>query len=152
MNKKFLGFSFFLISAFLLITPVMAIGPFQALEVGNNENLDGVTGLLVFNDNPSGNTILWSSQGTIMLSMIASKDQGRMNNAIIANIGTLMVMKNNPDYRNKWIYLSGESGPNLYMSHGMLYWFTYGVFGEAAAQHDAAEHPDGVYLQLISAG
>jgi hypothetical protein len=130
----------------------MAIGPFQELEVGKNENLDGVPALLVYNDNPSSNTILWSSKDTIMLSMIASKGQGRMNNAIIADISTLMVMKNNPDYRNKWIYLSGESGPNLFMGHGMLYWFTYGVFGEAAAQHDAEEHPDGTYLQLISTG
>ena len=150
MNKNFLGFSVCLISTVLLITPVMAIGPFQALKVGNNENLIGVTGLLVYNDNPSDNTILWSSQGTIMLSMIASKGQGRMNNAIIADMATLLVMKNNPDYRNKWIYLSGESGPNLYMGHGMLYWFTLGVFGLAAAQNDAAEHPDGIYLQIIN--
>ena len=173
MNGKVSALSAFLIVLALLVSPVLAIGPNNAAEVGNNKNLTGLSGS-VMNDNPSGNTILWGAQGRILLSMIASKGEGRMNNAIIANIGTLAVMFSNPDYANKWIYLSGDGGSNIqqyeftipaypnqqpyiYYStlgeHGILFWFTLVTFGSLeAAQNDALEHPDGVYLQIIVTG
>jgi hypothetical protein len=164
MNGKVSGLSVLLIALALLVSPVLAIGPNNAAEVGNNKNLTGLSGS-VMNDNPSGNTILWGAQGRILLSMIASKGEGRMNNAIIANIGTLAVMFSSPDYANKWIYLSGDGGTNIEQfafttgpyaplgSHGMLFWFTLFTFGSLeAAQNDALEHPDGIYLQIIVTG
>ena len=163
MNIK-LGISVILVTVALLVSPVYAIGPNKAAEVGNNKNLTGVSGSVI-NDNPSGNTILWGAQGRILLSMIASKGEGRMNNAIIANFATLSIMLSNPEFANKWIYLSGDGGSNIEQfafpagpyatlgSHGMLFWFTLFAFGSLeAAQNDALEHPDGIYLQVIATG
>ena len=96
MNRKFLGISVFLVVVALLVSPVVAIGPKKAAEVGNNKNLMGGSGSVI-NDNPSGNTLLWGAQGRILLSMIASKGEGRMNNAIIANFATLSVIFSNPE-------------------------------------------------------
>ena len=161
MNRKFLGISVFLVVVALLVSPVVAIGPKKAAEVGNNKNLMGGSGSVI-NDNPSGNTLLWGAQGRILLSMIASKGEGRMNNAIIANFATLSVIFSNPEYANKWIYLSGDGGSNIEQfafatgpyatlgSHGILFWFTLFAFGSlGAAQNDVLEHPDGIYLQII---
>lgn len=165
MSRKILG----IIAAFIIITvlatPVMAIGPDNAAEVGKNKNLTGFTGQGVMNDNPSGNTILWGAQGRILLSMPATKGTGRMNNAIIANFATFSVMFTDPSYANKWIYLSGDGGSNIEQfafaagpyaalgSHGMLFWFTLIAFGSLeAAQNDALEHSNGVYLQIIVTG
>lgn len=165
MNRKIMGIISALTIMTMLATPVMAIGPDNAAEVGKNKNLNGFGGLGVINDNPSGNTILWGAQGRILLSMIASRGEGRINNAIIANMATLSAMSNNPDYVNKWIYLSGDGGTNIEQfaftagpyaalgSHGMLFWFTLFTFGSLeAAQSDALEHPNGVYIQIIVTG
>lgn len=174
MNRKILGFALASVIIAMLSTPVMALGPNKAAEVGKNKNLTGFTGILVMNDNPSGNTILWGAQGRILLSMPATQGGGKMNNAIIASIATLKVMFTNPDYANKWIYLSGDGGSNIQQyeftippypntfpynyyatlgSHGMLFWFTLATFGSLeVAQNDVIEHPNGIYLQIIFTG
>jgi len=151
--------------------PVMAIGPQQAAEVGNNPHLTYFVGTagaeLTFLETPRDVSFLWINRETqpdvIFYFITAAIGQGRMNNAIVASgANWLDIVLNPTNYLNKWIYLSAESGGNTWNapadspdrgSHGMLYWQLRALgFSHAMALEDALKHPYGVYRLHVRTG
>jgi len=162
MNKKVLVIVVALMALAMLATPVLAIGPENAAEVGNNPNLSILAGHPVL-DNPSGSRIVWS-EDSISLWLDASEANGVMNNAIIADISTLFAMGTSPyPFENKWIYLSGEHYGNTWNNpvddpdsgaHGMFYWLLRFIgFPHSYALATALNRaPDGFYLKINHIG
>jgi len=163
-----------LIMIFPAVAPVMAIGPDQAFDVGNNPNLAVVLGLLQNDRGAAQGVVIWveSSKGYLgkWEFFDASEGEGRMNNAINAGILTLIqggldenaYVSGNPTVNeNKWIFLSPEGSgyqfrfPDtptyheryLLGYHGMIYWLFYLSFGHTPTLADdvAAAHPDGIF-------
>jgi len=146
VNKKILiALVIVIITTSILTTPVMAIGPSNALDVGNNKNLEpsgqGVmnhrggegSGLIIWMIGQSGmHWVKWEFQDA------ASQAKGMMNNAIIAEYsgpqsGLMPYFTSLGENENKWIYFSGdgETYPGQYTgpfgTHGMLWWFMFGI-------------------------
>ena len=163
MNKKILMSTITLLAVTMMVTPVMAIGPLKALEVGKNPKLDGSFPMgFVMLDDVGPNNIFWlNGLGVIMYGSDAVKGEGRMNNAIIANIDTLVEMQTNPPlYENKWIYLSGTDGAQWDNpfddpdkgSHGMAYWSFLTMFGPVASVELEQEYANGVFYKTNKVG
>jgi hypothetical protein len=167
-------FALALIMVFPAVAPVMAIGPDQSFDVGNNPNLTNALGALQNHRGAALGYVLWyeSSKGFSgrWLFFDAPEGGGKMKNAIDADIYTLTqgsldeaaLLSGNPTVNeNKWIFLSSESSGNqfifpdtpayhaLYLlgSHGMIWWLFYFGFGHSStlANNVAAAHPDGVF-------
>jgi len=157
MNRKTLLISTFILMTIMLpaVTPVLASGPWGALEVGNNPNLilKSGGGLNNYRGNASGSQV-WAVSTSDGRSVEwkfrdPSDAKGLMNNAYVAHlpISTLSQFAGAEDttFENKWIYLSGEGGNNADQfafpaaplsalgSHGMLWWFFFFGFGANAA-------------------
>ena len=157
-----------LVSGFILlmilaaIAPAMAVGPTNAGEVGNNPNLSLNPSGQPTMDNPSGSRMVWGHD--IIFWLDASKADGVMNNAINADISTLLALSANPDdFNNVWIYLSGEHYGNTFNnpidnpdvgSHGMFYWMLRGLgFPHPYALAIALDRaPDGFYFRMHDMG
>jgi hypothetical protein len=145
MKSKVLGIVVVLMAVAMLATPVMAIGPFNALDVGNSKNLEPI-GAAVLNqrgENYKG-AILWM-MGTSGEHWVrwewqdaATLAKGLKNNAVTAmgppSMGYFTALSE--ENENKWIYLSGDgatypaqyvNGPDGGKSHGMLWWFWFAV-------------------------
>jgi hypothetical protein len=148
-NRKILVVPIVLMAAAFLIAPTMAIGPFKALDVGKNKNLEA-RGPAVVNHRggEGGGVIFWlmGSSGEHWVRWefqdAASQAKGLMNNAVIAEysgpvlplparVAALVAYINSlaDEYENKWIYLSGDGAtyPGQYIGHGMLWWFMYSI-------------------------
>jgi hypothetical protein len=151
-------------------SPVMAIGPWGALENGNNPNLAvrGGGGLSNFRGGASGSQV-WAVSTSDGRSVEwkfrdPSDAKGLMNNAYIAHLplSTLGQFGGADDtiYENKWIYLSGDGGTNADQyafptlpgsalgSHGLLWWFFFFAFGanpssKTMADAMASAYPNG---------
>jgi hypothetical protein len=156
-NRKVLGIAVSLMAVAMLATPmvgtVMAIGPLKALEVGKNPKVFGLVAFgFVMLDDVGPNNIFWFNiQGTIMQGNDASKGEGKMNNAIIADYNTVLDMAANPEeYENKWIFLSGTGG-SQYNGHGMFYWVFLPITGSATAALEQ-EYSDGVFYMKNPVG
>ena len=126
----------------MLATPVMAIGPFNALDVGKNKNLEPKGPAVINHRGGEGSGVLFWMLGTSGDHWVkwefqdtASQAKGIMNNAIIAegppSFSYFMTLAQ--ENENKWIYLSGDgdypsqfAGPDG-NSHGMLWWFTFAI-------------------------
>jgi hypothetical protein len=145
MDRKILIVTIVILAAAILVTPVMAIGPFNALDVGNNKNL-GSSGAGVMNHRggEGGGLIYWmmgvSGEHWVKWEFqdAASQAKGIMKNAIIAEYsgpqnGMMPYFVSLGENENKWIYLSGDGDyPSQYNggilgTHGMLWWFMFGV-------------------------
>jgi hypothetical protein len=156
---------------FAAVAPVMAIGPEQAFDVGNNPNL-WIGGGAIHNDHgEAGGNILWYKassgySGKWLLSDPTS-GEGKMNDAIIATISIISqfaadqtaFLSGNPTVNeNKWIFLSPDGSGNqfayssgpfaAYGSHGILWWLMF--FGPAQrnatqASTIAANYPNGLF-------
>ncbi len=149
---------------FMLFTvaPVLAIGPTNAAQVGNNPNvfINPTTQKTSLNT-PQGlksglDRITWLDN-TNFHYMNVSNVKGIMNNAIIADINTVNGMNAHPeDYDNKWIYLSGENSGNTYNGHGMFYWWItspqVGFPPDQAVESILARNPDGGYVKTNYVG
>ena len=138
------------------VAPAIAIGPLKALDVGNNPKFRGNVADGVVEMGVAENTILWvSPDGWIFHDAKATTGQGRMNNALIADISFLIALGVDMEtYSNRWIFLSGDTSGNTWNhpfdnpdvgEHGMLYWFATFVFGPASGSRLVAEHPDGIF-------
>jgi hypothetical protein len=146
VNRKVLGIAVVLLAVAMLTTPVMAIGPFNALDVGNNKNLaSSGPGIMNHRGGEGGGLIYWmmgaSGENWVKWEFqdIASQAKGLMNNAIIAEYsgpqnGLMPYFVSLGENENKWIYLSGDGAayPGQYTSitlgtHGMLWWFMFGI-------------------------
>jgi len=166
MHKRILVALMAILAAAFLISPAMAIGPFKALDVGKNKNLEA-RGPAVVNHRggEGGGIIFWllGSSGEHWVRWefqdAASQAKGLMNNAVImaysgpvlplpARVAALLAYINSlaEEYENRWIYLSGDGAtyPGQYIGHGMLYWFMYSITfiaqpaGTSPADRDSA--------------
>jgi len=159
MRKMLVIFSILLLSILLFVPAAMAIGPDQAVEVGNNPNID-VEGTIWALENPSDVRISWSSEtGRINHWINAEPAQGIMNN-VAYSIGTRLQLayygQHQRDYENQWVYFSGESAGGTWISpndpsvgpHGAIYWMhrSLGLNHEQSLQI-ALERPYGAYLR-----
>ncbi len=144
-------------------SPVMAIGPNQAGEVGNNPNLESMLGGMINLRGDASGTNVWAysttSQNWVKWNWRNPEDaKGIMNNAIVVHISILGQIAG-PTYENKWLYLSGDGGTNAdqyafaagpyktYGSHGMLWWFFFFGFGHNADSAAAADFAAATYLK-----
>lgn len=143
---------------FMTVAPAMAIGPWQALEVGNNPNLFVNLGALHNTRGETGVPVLWVETSGIWQKWSffdALSGQGKVNNAIGATYPTLMqfladwnaYVNGGPTVNeNRWIYLSPEGSGNQYNGHGMVWCLFFGISGsEAIASFVASEYSNGVY-------
>ncbi len=170
MNKKILLTAVALMVAATLVTPAMAIGPFQAAKTNDNPNLM-LLGAAVNNlrgdGNPMGfNSWILGTSGNWVEWKIrdAQYSKGLMNTALVAHFANV-----NPTFlggeanQNTWIYLSGDGGANAdqYIfplgnslralgSHGSMWWMVFFVMGantqsKAIADIMAVEFPAGAF-------
>ncbi len=136
-----------LIMSMLLVVPAaMAHGPEQAAEVGNNPNLPGNSPVL---DTPSGVHNVWSSTGYFNHWITASKDGGKMNNAVIVGLGPNAdpnlgdLLTNKAEYENTWIYFSQTVFRAFLKVSGA---------SDAEAAAEASKYPDGIYWHFTYVG
>ena len=146
MKKEILLISTLMLALMMLsaITPVLAIGPWGALENGDNPNLvlRGGGGLNNYRGEASGSQV-WAVSTSDGRSVEwkfrdPSDANGLMNNAYIAHLPLTTLGQfggaEDTTYENKWIYLSGDGGTNADQftsplgTHGMLWWFFYFAF------------------------
>jgi hypothetical protein len=127
-----------------LALPVMATGPQQAAEVGNNPNLTiGSSGEPVL-DTPSGIHNLWVDSEEYFGHYInASSAKGIMNNAVIVGTDVTLsyLLYHLSEYENRWIYFS----------YAYFYAFLY-YTGVPNYEEEAGRYPDGIYWHIVFVG
>jgi hypothetical protein len=137
VNRRVLVICVALIALVMLATPVMAIGPKQAAEEGNNPNLAVMFGGVVNKRGAANGTNVWASAGNYSVEWKwrdPLEAKGLMNNALDVINTTLLIQYMSGKYDNKWMFLSGDGAgqPNKYMGHGMLWWFWRGFTNSSA--------------------
>lgn len=163
MNKKVSVLVLTLMAVAMLATPVMAFGPKQAVEVGNNPNTDTFQNTWAI-ETPSHVRISWDPDGKIVLWRNANPNQGIMDNvAFVINSGLKMVYFNQhmAEFEGVWVYWSGEYAGGSWISplvpgegsHGAIYWLhrLYG-FSPVESLEIALERPYGAYMRFHFVG
>jgi len=170
VKKSVLVLAVALLAVAMLATPVMAIGPYNAYEVGNNPNLKYLNGGTVNAKGNAGGSNVWAWSTTneywVRWKWLDPSDaKGIMNSAIMVTNIMQLTQVTTSDYGNKWIYLSGDGGSNLYQfqfpasgsnpqipyayynslgKHGMLWWLFFFAFGSVgAADSTIGNFPNG---------
>jgi hypothetical protein len=163
INKKVLGIAVFLMAVAMLATPVMAMGPTKALEVGNNPNLKPThTGYGAVNDcGNSGNGIITVLESGVWIKwnwFSASAGKGKFKNAINAgpappepSVPIFDIMEadieaflngEETQLENKWIFMSPDGSGKQISSpigtHGLVFWMFWGLAGGIGAMPDSA--------------
>jgi hypothetical protein len=163
MNKKILMLTIMLLAVTMMVTPVMAVGPTKALEVGKNPNLKPThTGYGAVNDcGNSGNGLITVLESGVWIKwnwFSASAGQGKFKNAINAGpappeptVPIFVIMEadtqaflngEETQLENKWIFMSPDgSGKQIsapFGTHGLVFWMFWGIFGGADAMPDSA--------------
>ncbi len=153
MKKAVLMIAVTLIALAMLVTPVLAIGPIGAYEVGNNKNLGPFGPALGNTRGNAGGSIYWfwiasdnhwvrwefqdplQAKGIMNKAMVAPQYSG-----LPSGLSAYFSALDDPAYDNVWIYLSGDgaSYPSQYMGHGMLYWFVFGMAKLSGASDSVA--------------
>ncbi len=164
MKKTTVFVSTLAFTVLFLVTPVMAVGPWQAEEVNDNPKFGtNVSQGRVFLDNKWNDRHGWGDR-TMSVYLSASKGDGKMNSAIIADSTIFKEIRDNRDaYLNKWIYLSGESGGNTFNSprdnpdvgsHSIFYWWVRasGYSHEEALDIASNRNPNGVFMLMVDMG
>jgi hypothetical protein len=159
MNKKILVLIMTLMALTVLTTPVMAIGPEKAVEVGNNPNTDTFQSTWAI-ETPSHVRISWDPNGEIILWRNANPNQGIMDNVafVINSVLTMTYFgQNQAQFEGIWVYWSGEYAGGTFStvmfpgegSHGAIYWVhrVYG-FSPAESLEVAMERPYGAYMRF----
>lgn len=162
MNKKILDLLIGMLAVIMLATSmvgtVMAIGPLKALEVGNNPKLGGspAMSVVMIDDAGPNNIAFMNFAGLIVNNADARKGEGRMNNAIIADIDIVFAIRADQTlYENKWVYLSGTEGEQWDHptddpdkgTHGMWYWTILPMFGPIFSAMLEQEYSAGVFAK-----
>ena len=163
VNRKALFVFVALIAVTMLATPVMAIGPKQAVEVGNNPNANTFQSTWAI-ETPSHVRISWDPNGEIILWRNANPNQGIMDNvAFVINTGLTLTYyaQHTAEFEGVWIYWSGEYAGGTWISplassegsHGAIYWLhrVYG-FSPAESLEIALERPYGAYMRFLFVG
>jgi hypothetical protein len=161
MNKKILMFAVVLFGLVMLINPVLAIGPWQALEVGNNPNLF-VPNSAVDSDlrvrPPSGTINYWTTDVSNSLfdhQLWIDARKGKIGNAVvipdfdlISNPFTQLLVQIFVDpeislaYEHKWLYLSFNNVVSLLVIGGIS-------IGDAVAAA-TIHNPQGAYYMYMN--
>ncbi len=133
------------LSMLLTLPAAMAIGPDQAVEVGNNPNLSAPSGSPIL-DTPSGVHNVWSvSTETFSHWINASKGEGKMNNAVIvgptADVTLQYLLTHISEYENTWIYFT-QIGFKAFLIYG-------NGFTAEEAEDAASLYPDGIYFHFV---
>jgi hypothetical protein len=145
-----------LMAVTMFATPVMAIGPWQAEEVGNNQQLHAVeeSWKVVVLDAPNVDN-QWNDYGVESDNVWRSADReqylsasnAKINNAVLGSFGLFMSMATDPEvaleYENKWIFLT---------YYGFMGFLLAAGFSEFEAEQIASQYPDGVYYRYINVG
>jgi hypothetical protein len=164
MKKKILMFAVMFLASAMLAGPVMAIGPWQALEVGNNPNLfvpeDYTSDTDLRVRSPSGTINYWAADVSNHLF-----DHQLWIDASKANIGNAVVLPDfdptsNPftqllvqifvdpeislEYEHKWLYLSFHNVVSLLVILGMSM--------EDAIADATIHNPQGAYYMYMNVG
>ncbi len=155
MKKAFLVIAMGLVIVGMLATPVMAFGPFQANDVGNNKNLLAMSeedAIINYRGAASGfNTwVIGEAAGDwLQWRFRDTRDApGLMNNALVCHLTDVNPRFLMVDNENQWIYLSGDAlgQPNRTPSgHGTLYLYMAALFGPTYASEVAEVFPYGVF-------
>jgi hypothetical protein len=146
-----------------VVAPAMAIGPWEALEVGNNPNLWVALGALHNSRGEAVGVVVWTEISGVSLKWSffdTVSGQGKANNAIVATLSTLAqfsadlnaYMNGEPTVNeNKWIIMSPDGSGNQYFHptygwHGTIWWLFYiGSGSSSIASYVASLYPNGVY-------
>ena len=163
MNRKVLGIALTGFFLAMLATPVMAIGPEQAVEVGNNPNADTFESTWAI-ETPSHVRISWEPNGRIILWRNANPTQGIMENvAYVINTGQKLYYYSlhKGEFEKMWAYWSGEYAGGTWTSilgpgegsHGAIYWMHRAAgFTAAESLEIALERPYGAYSRFHFVG
>ena len=164
MNKKILMLTITLLAVTMMATPVMAMGPTKALEVGNNPNLKpaitGIGAVLTCGKSGNGVIIALDPRGVwIKWNWFnASIGKGKFKNAINAgpappepSVSIFNIMEadtqaflngEETQLENKWIFMSPEGSgkqiSSLIGTHGMVFYMFWFLAGGAGAMPDSA--------------
>jgi hypothetical protein len=164
MNRKILMFAVALFSLVMLATPVLAIGPWQALEVGNNPNVflpEGTSyDAAVRIRPPSGTINYWQddlSQNIFNHQIWIDASKAEIGNAIVipefdptSNPFTQLLVQIlvNPEisqaYEHKWLYLS--------FNNVISFMVITGTPLEEAIALAAIHNPQGAYYMYMAVG
>ncbi len=115
----------------ILVTPVFAIGPWQAAEVNDNENFFVLFGGVGNRRGEASGTNVWAATEDFSVEWKwrdPTDAKGLMNSALVPTTITELVQYASEDYDNKWVFLSGKPASG----HGMLYYLWYG-FSKSAS-------------------
>jgi hypothetical protein len=152
-----------LLSLLLLVSSVMALGPEQAVDVGNNPNIEvKSTGWNL--ETPSHAFHTWTEEGKIVL-WINAKSEGDINRNVAYSIvsGTTMFYYNThqSEFEGKWVYWSGELAGGTWASgmfpddgeHGAVYWMHRGLgYSYEESLEIAMERPYGAFSRFHFVG
>jgi hypothetical protein len=161
MNKKFLMFAVALLGLAMFVTPVLAIGPWQALEVGNNPNLfvpDIASDTDLRVRPPSGTINYWTTDVSNSLfdhQLWIDARKAKIGNAVvipdfdpISNPFTQLLVQIFVDpeislaYEHKWLYLSFNNVVSLLVAFGMSI--------EDAVAAATIHNPQGAYYMYMN--
>jgi hypothetical protein len=161
MNKKILMFAVALLAFAMLASPVLAIGPWQALEVGNNPNLfvpDSAFDADLRVRPPSGTINYWTADWSNSLfdhQLWIDARKAKIGNAVvipdfdpISNSFAQLLVQIFVDpeislaYEHKWLYLSFNNVVSLLVIGGISI--------EDAVAAATIHNPQGAYYMYIN--
>jgi hypothetical protein len=164
MKKAVLLIPVVLIAVAMLATPVLAIGPFQALNKNEKFTIDPFGGLVSWRKDDRG-YITWSpeSEGDYWMEwrfLAASSGEGKKKDALVFTLATLAQFAADEEAyadglptvnENKWIFVDPDvklTHP-VYGEHGMVWWMYYVISGgnKSVADLTEARYPDGAFWQ-----
>ncbi len=150
MNRKAILIVLAIMVLAVLVTPVSAIGPWQASEASDNDNFFVLYGGIGSLRGEASGSNVWAQAQNKDTGVVFSVQwkwrnpadaEGIMNNALVPTTLTELATYVSRDYQNKWVFLSGKPATG----HGTLYYFWY-YFTQSSAIATAMEntYPNGM--------
>ena len=163
MNRKLLGMAVAILAVAMLASPVMAIGPKNA--IGKNPLLSDFSDVSLESQNHVWHC--WMENGLMALWIPAtSSNEGLMNHVsfVVDSFADLQYSGQQPiELEGKWVLLTGEYSSGTFTlpmppfsnegRHGAVFWIMR-LSGSSPdeALEKAMEQPYGVYTRIHSAG
>jgi len=165
MNKKILMFAVALFGLVMLVNPVLAIGPWQALEVGNNPNLYLPEGSFSYEPAvrvrpPSGTINFWQfdlSQNLFNHQIWIDASKAKIGNAVVVPefdpyinpltqllVQILVDPEISLEYEHRWLYLSFNNVVSFLVLLGMDV--------QEAIATTIIHNPQGAYYMYMAVG
>jgi hypothetical protein len=161
MNRKLLGMAVAILAVAMLASPVMAIGPKNA--IGKNPLLSDFSDVSLESQNHVWHC--WMESGLMALWIPAtSSNEGLMNHVsfVVDSFADLAYSGQHPvELDGKWVFLTSEYSSGTFPApmfptegrHGAVFW----IMRLSGSSYDEAlekemEQPYGVYTRIHSAG